>query len=177
MGQGGAKLELYVSLTCALRIVQVGVESDLGQVPLHGALRVSRGACSSTALKYSVNNHAPNHHSSKSLTRARTLIGKHSHTQRASSTSTGVSWGYVKYTLKCARHRVRQLCHGARYHSNTLRKIPIPFASTSHISSSPVVVLCVEVEVRKVGAHRVSAGGTSGSPSHSSNFSCKRTRI
>ena len=43
MRQGGAKLS-YMSLTCALRVVQVGVESGLGQVPLHGALGVSRGA-------------------------------------------------------------------------------------------------------------------------------------
>ena len=41
---GRCKAELYVSLTCALRIVQIGVESDLRQVPLHGALGVSRGA-------------------------------------------------------------------------------------------------------------------------------------
>ena len=34
----------WLLLTCALRIVQVGVESDLRQVPLHGALGVSRGA-------------------------------------------------------------------------------------------------------------------------------------
>ena len=40
---GRCKAELYVSLTCALRIVQVGVESDLRQVPLHGALGVTGG--------------------------------------------------------------------------------------------------------------------------------------
>ena len=33
-----------MSLTCPLWIVEVGVESGLGHVPLHGALGVSRGA-------------------------------------------------------------------------------------------------------------------------------------
>jgi hypothetical protein len=44
----------------AVELEESGVESILGHVPLHGALGVSRGAdCSSTALKHSVNNHAP----------------------------------------------------------------------------------------------------------------------
>ena len=43
----------------AAELEEVGVESALGHVPLHGALGLSRGALLLYCSKHSVNNHAP----------------------------------------------------------------------------------------------------------------------
>ena len=43
----------------AVELGEVGIESGLGHVPLHGALGVSRGALLLYCSKHSVNNHAP----------------------------------------------------------------------------------------------------------------------
>ena len=84
--------------------------SNLGHVPLHRALRVSRGAMLLYCSGNVASQPAISCHSTKTMTCARMLASEHSQTEKAHSTSSHATWGYAGYALECAQNGMRQLC-------------------------------------------------------------------